>query len=1281
MALTMSFWTVMRGIGCTLTLLFALSAQAIDYEAHRHDVIPTRVESIVLTSRDFLEQLNLLRPRASYTLQEATEHLLHFGALLRARFLDTFGGLLYIYYDDFSIAEVEALHKVYQEILERRYDVFSLVPDILKNSDTRPSRICTEIYTHAEPCLRSSANMCRRIKKQYDLPHSDDFRTHLLNITYLMYRSSKISKQYPKGFSLSAILRLLQREVLTITPGLLSGLLYNVRYDSFDDDIRFAERELVRYLHKITSSTEHTFIEIMEPIPMKQMRKFHSASSFLKYYINIVIDKLPDENLKKHAVLISKRIIDDVDTIDENIQLLGNVYENRQIHIRYLFDLVLPDDLLDKDVIEAKRYLVMKLSEFDVVERYLKVQKYLQATPAQLVMEITGQLKDINFIKDIATSLRMHARFWRKSIMIESLDELLELFDAYENLRQVPHYQKMMMDIDMLRKSLWDTRDVPVEILCSAPRACLRLGLQLVLKCKFVSHEIKTLIISFLKLSEICVMPEEPLIDISLNMAKIRSSKTESYVERTESSSVDSTYTTTTESTTTSKATTQSTERSKDITEPITICNESTEKIPTKPEVLLEESTENTTPILTPIKHIKIEFSAILNITSDEETTTAAVSTIATSTSPTTTTTIEPTTTTTIAPTTTTTTVPTTTTTVAPTTTTTIEPTTTTTIAPTTTTTTVPTTTTTVAPTTTTTVAPTTTTTVAPTTTTTVAPTTTTTVAPTTTTTVAPTTTTTIAPTTTTTIAPTTTTIAPTTTTTTAPTTTTTIAPTTTTTTAPTTTTTIAPTTTTTVAPTTTTTIAPTTTITTAPTTTTTIAPTTTTTIAPTTTTTIAPITTTLAATTTTSAPTTITNLPTTTTTLSTTTSPATTTTLRTTTEELPIVTMKLKRSEIMMTWPTENIEVSTTLQSLTTPVTVPPKSCESHECTSKQTPSSTTMVKESTTWMTTIPTSSLRTTTQEDFETTTQPTTELMPVTKGDDCIRSCSKECAKRKKIKTKCITPDCSSRSCEVNCDSLMEDCDEEEDTVEKMENHTVECSRVRCKEDSSEISAECETEIDRSCDGLECASKEESSNECMTICSSDLENSCEEDHNECLSPERQTVDLKYERTRKRTLCEIRNPHHRRQMKRLAKMRALSAATAASRAGVLRSRTSRHRLDRIATKKLYNLLVGRSSRSKNRSSKKMAKYLLKRPSRVLSKIEGESWRQKRNQMYKLRRQLARKHGGKLTARTSRYQKTIPFHESQDAKGIIRKDAQLIMAASHRKIKTGSVSFSNNY
>ncbi|RLU17227.1 hypothetical protein DMN91_011296 [Ooceraea biroi] len=521
----------MRGIGCTLTLLFALSAQAIDYEAHRHDVIPTRVESIVLTSRDFLEQLNLLRPRASYTLQEATEHLLHFGALLRARFLDTFGGLLYIYYDDFSIAEVEALHKVYQEILERRYDVFSLVPDILKNSDTRPSRICTEIYTHAEPCLRSSANMCRRIKKQYDLPHSDDFRTHLLNITYLMYRSSKISKQYPKGFSLSAILRLLQREVLTITPGLLSGLLYNVRYDSFDDDIRFAERELVRYLHKITSSTEHTFIEIMEPIPMKQMRKFHSASSFLKYYINIVIDKLPDENLKKHAVLISKRIIDDVDTIDENIQLLGNVYENRQIHIRYLFDLVLPDDLLDKDVIEAKRYLVMKLSEFDVVERYLKVQKYLQATPAQLVMEITGQLKDINFIKDIATSLRMHARFWRKSIMIESLDELLELFDAYENLRQVPHYQKMMMDIDMLRKSLWDTRDVPVEILCSAPRACLRLGLQLVLKCKFVSHEIKTLIISFLKLSEICVMPEEPLIDISLNMAKIRSSKTESCSE------------------------------------------------------------------------------------------------------------------------------------------------------------------------------------------------------------------------------------------------------------------------------------------------------------------------------------------------------------------------------------------------------------------------------------------------------------------------------------------------------------------------------------------------------------------------------------------------------------------------------------------------------------------------------------------------------------------------------------------------------------------------------
>ncbi|TGZ50778.1 Zonadhesin [Temnothorax longispinosus] len=500
----MSSRTAVRGIEFTLTLLLVSSAQAVNYEAHRHDVIVANEDdNIILTTRDFLEQLNFVAPKESYTLQEATEHLLQFGALLRARILDTFGSLLYVYYDDFSIAEVEALRKVYREILERRYDVFDLVPNVLKNQDTRPSRICAEIYDRAtDTCLRSSASMCRRIRKQHDISHPDDRDTPALNVTYRMYRSSKISKQYPGGFSLATTLRFLQREALTITPNLLSGLLCNVRYENYDDDVRLAEKELVRHFHE-TTETEIS-------IPTKELRKFHTVNSFLKHYIDTYAEKSLDNDLKKHAFLIARRITDDVGTIDENIHLLGNAYENGTIHIGYLFDLVLPDDLLENDVIEAKKYLVTKLNEFNVVEKYLRVQKYQQITPAQLTMEITGQLRDIDFAKSIATSLRMHARFWRGSRMIESLDDLLELFDSYENLRQVPRYARMMRKIDGIIESLRDMKDVPVEILCNAPRACLRIGLQLVLRCRFISSEIKEYIKGFLELSNVCIYPVIP---------------------------------------------------------------------------------------------------------------------------------------------------------------------------------------------------------------------------------------------------------------------------------------------------------------------------------------------------------------------------------------------------------------------------------------------------------------------------------------------------------------------------------------------------------------------------------------------------------------------------------------------------------------------------------------------------------------------------------------------------------------------------------------------------
>ncbi|KAG5310160.1 ZAN protein, partial [Acromyrmex insinuator] len=145
---------------------------------------------------------------------------------------------------------------------------------------------------------------------------------------------------------------------------------------------------------------------------MVELRKFRTINSFLKYYIGIYAEKSLDNILKKYALLIARRIVNDIGTIDENIHLLGNICENQTIHIKYLFDLVLSDDLMEKDIIEAKKYLVIKLNKFNVVKKYLKVQKYQQVTPAQLMMEITGQLIDIGFAKNIAISLRMYAKFW-----------------------------------------------------------------------------------------------------------------------------------------------------------------------------------------------------------------------------------------------------------------------------------------------------------------------------------------------------------------------------------------------------------------------------------------------------------------------------------------------------------------------------------------------------------------------------------------------------------------------------------------------------------------------------------------------------------------------------------------------------------------------------------------------------------------------------------------------------------------------------------------------------
>lgn len=257
-----------------------------------------------------------------------------------------------------------------------------------------------------------------------------------------------------------------------------------------------------------------------------------------------------------------------------------------------------------------------------------------------------------------------------------------------------------------------------------------------------------------------------------------------------------------------------------------------------------------------------------------------------------------------------------------------------------------------------------------------------------------------------------------------------------------------------------------------------------------------------------------------------------------------------------------------------------------------------------------------------------------------GDNCAKSCLEGC------RSKSESVETSERTCETSCDSVTEDCDGEDSTS---------------KDSPEVISLECGTESDRSCG---CATKEARSAECMTLCPSNpAENSsCEGVQNDCATSTVPTVGMKLERKRTRGMCEIRDPHHRRQLRRLAKMRAISAAAVAtSRANVPRPRTSRHR-DRVTTKKLYNLLATRLPYSKNR---KMEEYLLKRPVDGRLSDKDRKRRKRREQIYRLRKRLTRKLSGKQTRRTTVHRKKgITSLPHGQIKRISGKDAKSISA-----------------
>lgn len=260
-----------------------------------------------------------------------------------------------------------------------------------------------------------------------------------------------------------------------------------------------------------------------------------------------------------------------------------------------------------------------------------------------------------------------------------------------------------------------------------------------------------------------------------------------------------------------------------------------------------------------------------------------------------------------------------------------------------------------------------------------------------------------------------------------------------------------------------------------------------------------------------------------------------------------------------------------------------------------------------------------------------------------------SCSGECNGSKSESTglsSCRTRDCSNKSCSDSfsdsCDSLTEDCGEEnssfEDTnTKKQENSNVGChSKVACERESSTVvQAECDT-----------SQNENSVERCVKVCASrKQERSCEDQDDDCSSVELLPVESKFKSNQ--GVCEIQDPHHRQQMRRLAKMWAISAATSRH-DNVFESprRWPRHR-GRVVTKKLYEVLESRPPRNENDETKvKTTGYSLLDALMKFGENEGSKRHafdlKQRKQLYTLKEKLAKRHAGGKSRQVYRSDRT---------------------------------------
>ncbi|XP_044592799.1 uncharacterized protein LOC123270705 [Cotesia glomerata] len=442
-------------------------AYAIDYTLYRNDSVPS-LESVASKIPPLENLLHaLIAAPSTSSLQQKTEKLLEYAGLVRLKLLSKLGFEVYNN-DELNLPEVTALNDIYQRTLKRKDNLLLILP--FKNITVQ--QFCSLVDES------SSGKTCNKIIQEIPLTFPP--------------APTPAPASASVNLSLNSILTDLKSHKLELTSQLFLGLLLHVPFNNYDARTHNSMRHLIFSLLqdsdlKFKTSVEH--------------RNYHRIT-------DLVHDILTSGVFFKatpHAQYLSEQL-EEIIPLNSNIEALSAILEDNKINLKFLLDTVLPNDTLDGDLIDAKNYLYHKLrniKDWDINE-LVGAEKYEYLKQDQLLIGLLDKLIDLDFIKDIASALKVNAYFWHKSHMIENLNDLLDLFDNYNNLRGVTTYRELIKTISRIKDNLINSKNITIELLCTRPRACLKQGLIKVRQCRGINPETKSLIDNFFEQTKDC---------------------------------------------------------------------------------------------------------------------------------------------------------------------------------------------------------------------------------------------------------------------------------------------------------------------------------------------------------------------------------------------------------------------------------------------------------------------------------------------------------------------------------------------------------------------------------------------------------------------------------------------------------------------------------------------------------------------------------------------------------------------------------------------------------